>query len=290
MPELHLVDFKVPGDEPPPARVVLPSSGLSAERVVMRSSAPYEFSVTGAANYLALHDIVMTDGEMSVGGGSPIAEHDLRGKLTFIPAGVPVRGWSDPRSRRNSFTAIHFEEGAIPEPLLDLSVWRQPMIYFRDSRLAATLTKLDRALRRGEPFMELLGASLCELAIVEMALGRKSASSDIQKRPALRAADIDSVRQFIHAHMAGDITLGDMAKVAGLSKFHFCRAYKSATGRTPYREVLLSRVDAARALLSEGVSIQSTAARTGFANPSQFSRTFKQLSGVSPSTFARSGR
>lgn len=287
MSEANLVEVRYRLEATAPARVVIPGAGITAERVTLQPDASYEFGLQGRAHYLALHDIVLRDGEVAVNGGRPIASTDLRGSLTYVPAGMAVHGWSDPGGRRNAFTAIHFEPSVIPESLAQGGAWDEPRIYFNDSQLAATLFKLDRALRRREPFMELLGESLCELAIVELAASRRSVPPIEGRQRALRASDVDRIRQYIRDNLANDITLTEMASVVGLSKSHFCRAYKVATGVTPYHEVLAQRVEAARGMLGRGQSIPIIAVRTGFTDASQFSRTFKKWTGVTPSAFAR---
>jgi len=96
--------------------LVLPKASLSAEHVITPSEISYEFAVSERDNYIALHDIVLDDGEILTNAASSITDRDLRRKITFVPAGMPVRGWGDPKARRNSFTAIHFGADAIPEP------------------------------------------------------------------------------------------------------------------------------------------------------------------------------
>jgi AraC family transcriptional regulator len=265
----------------------LPKVSLTAEHVTMPGDTPYEYRVSGSANYIALHDIVLADGELVTDTGKSSRYRDLRGKMTYVPAGTPVRGWGEPIARRNSFTAIYFGADAIPEALAGSSIWENERVYFSDVRLANTLGKLNRALHADEPFMDLLGETLCDLAILELACSYQSSIPSIGDRPALRSSDIARVREFIMSRLADDISLSDLAQVVGLSKYYFCRAYKSATGHSPYRDILMIRVETARIELMQGTSIQVAAARTGFSNVSQFSRTFKQFAGLPPSAYAK---
>jgi AraC family transcriptional regulator len=287
MNDPDLVKLKFKADGAAASRLVLPKASLCAEHVTLPSEAPCEYAVSGRHHYIALHDVVLDDGELLADSDLLSVDKDLRGKVTYIPSGMSVRGWGAPKARRNSFTAIHFGADAIPEPLAQSSVWERARVHFTDGRLGATLVKLDRALHAGEPFMSLLGETLCDLAIVELAHGHQTATSSVRDKPALRPSDIDRVHEFIVAHLADDISLTDLAHVVGLSKYYFCRAYKSATGRSPYHEILATRIETARDFLIRGAPIQKAAAQTGFTNLSQFSRTFKQFTGLSPSAFTR---
>lgn len=258
-----------------PRRVRLPHASLSAERVGLAPTR-FEYSTTGGANYLALHDIVMRDGELRVSGREPIRQTDIRRKLTYLPAGVPVAGWTDPLARPNSFVAIHFDVAAIPEPLRGRTSFDEPQVYFQDRGLCDTLSKLDRAMTRDEPLLGLLAESLCDLAIVEFALARRNHVSSGRPPPTLTAQQLSDVYDYIAANLGTPISLEHLSAVARLSKFHFSRAFKAATGRSPYQEVLHRRLAVARKLLGEGRSMGEAAAQTGFTSAAQLARSLRQ--------------
>jgi AraC family transcriptional regulator len=262
---------------------------LTVERVEISGAAPVAFEVSGGLNYLALHDIICDDGEITAGGLAPRRSGDLRRAITFLPAGTAARGWARPSDRLHSFTAIHFSSAAGPPALTadHADRWAEPMIYFRDRRLEATLGKLEAALRRSSPLLPLLAESLTALAAVELVQYGADLKTPATRTGALSEAAARRVRDYIGAHLRDDITLSELAAVAGLSKFHFPRAYKSAAGRSPYREVLEMRVAAARDLLARRTPISAVIDQTGFRGAAQFSRTFRQITGVTPTAYAR---
>ncbi len=80
-----------------------------------------------------------------------------------------------------------------------------------------------------------------------------------------------------------------MAAQAGLSQYHFCRAFRAATGLPPYRFVLARWIEVARERLrNRALSIQEVAFSVGFADAGQFVKRFKRATGLSPSDFRRS--
>jgi AraC family transcriptional regulator len=80
-----------------------------------------------------------------------------------------------------------------------------------------------------------------------------------------------------------DLSLAELARVAGMDLFRFVRAFKTATGHTPHHYVLQARIDRAKEFLHDPkVSISDVALRTGFANPSHFAATFHRISGTTP--------
>ncbi|MDQ8756194.1 AraC family transcriptional regulator [Sphingosinicella sp. LHD-64] len=93
------------------------------------------------------------------------------------------------------------------------------------------------------------------------------------------------VRDFIDECSAGDFSLDDLAALAGLSRFHFLRIFKQATGLTPVAYRNQRRVEAARRLLRGGLPIAEIALATGFADQSHLTRQFQRLVGTSPARY-----
>ncbi|MCC6142393.1 MAG: helix-turn-helix domain-containing protein [Candidatus Hydrogenedentes bacterium] len=82
--------------------------------------------------------------------------------------------------------------------------------------------------------------------------------------------------------------LDEMAQVASLSKFHFIRSFRRATGTTPWRHVINRRMMEAKQLLSDpDYSIQQIAFHLGYNDPNYFSRAFKKEVGISPRAFRK---
>ena len=258
-----------------PQRDMLTGATRSAERVSLAPT-PFEYATTGDAHYLALHDIVMRDGELRVASAAPVRQTDLRRKLTFLPAGVPVIGWTDPLERPNSFVAVHFDAQAIPEALRESRSFQDPAIYFQDRFLFDTLSRLERAMVRDEPHIELLSESLCDVAIIAYGLRRDKAQDVGRRTRRLPPSEVAKVRAFIMTNLATPLSLSALSQTIGLSKFHFSRAFKAATGRSPYREVLDTRLGVARRLLGEGGSLREAAAQTGFNSATQLVRSLRE--------------
>jgi AraC family transcriptional regulator len=95
----------------------------------------------------------------------------------------------------------------------------------------------------------------------------------------------------IDAELAGALTVAALARTAGLSRFHFIRSFKQATGQSPYHYVLSQRVARARALLQSGdTPIEQIAISVGFSDHAQFSRAFRKLNGTTPRDFRKAAR
>jgi AraC family transcriptional regulator len=82
------------------------------------------------------------------------------------------------------------------------------------------------------------------------------------------------------------LTLGEMARIAGLSRYHFLRTFKAVTGITPHQWLLRARLrDAARRLATSRDPVTEIALDVGFEDLSNFIRSFRSEFGVSPSRY-----
>jgi AraC family transcriptional regulator len=95
-------------------------------------------------------------------------------------------------------------------------------------------------------------------------------------------------KEFLAAHCADDFSLVDVARACGLSRGHFTRAFRVATGLTPHQWLQRYRIDKAKdQLLNRALSIADIAVSCGFADQSHLTRVFSRLVGDSPAAWRR---
>ena len=76
-----------------------------------------------------------------------------------------------------------------------------------------------------------------------------------------------------------------LASISGVSEAHFARSFKEAFGVPPHRYLLTRRIERAKAMLRDtGLPITEIAFQTGWDSLGTFGRTFKDVTGESPST------
>lgn len=107
-------------------------------------------------------------------------------------------------------------------------------------------------------------------------------------RITIAPARLKRVLDFIEDHLSRPLTISMLAEVAGLSMFHFSRAFNQATGMSPYRYVRDRRLYLAqRLLMGHDHSLREVALACGFPRPSHFSSLFAQARGLAPSEFRK---
>jgi AraC family transcriptional regulator len=88
-----------------------------------------------------------------------------------------------------------------------------------------------------------------------------------------------------------DVSLAALAAEAGLSRFHFCRAFKESTGLSPHAWLRQLRLEQAMQMLREtDASVVTVAAALGYASQTAFAAAFKRLTGDTPTDWRRRAR
>jgi AraC family transcriptional regulator len=99
------------------------------------------------------------------------------------------------------------------------------------------------------------------------------------------------VQEYVDANLEKDISLADLAKVAGLSRMHFAAQFRAATGCRPHDYLLYRRIESAKEILSStDVPLAEVALTVGFHAQPHFSTVFKRLVGDTPARWRRSAK
>jgi len=95
---------------------------------------------------------------------------------------------------------------------------------------------------------------------------------------------------YIESHFEQEITLDDVASVAGVSRYHMSRAFSTATGRNIMQYVRGRRLtEAARRLAGGAPDILSVALDAGYGSHEAFTRAFRDQFGLTPESIRAEG-
>jgi len=83
------------------------------------------------------------------------------------------------------------------------------------------------------------------------------------------------------------IDASEIADEACYSKFHFIRTFKSIYGKTPHQYLTAVRVEKAKAMLEQDVSVTEACFAVGFDSLGSFVGLFKRRVGLTPSEYQR---
>ena len=151
-----------------------------------------------------------------------------------------------------------------------------------DKRLVAAIVSalddLDLALEelhRDQTFLDLAEA----LAAVDRSITRRRLSPRHWRAVA-------QVRHFLDANLQNVVTSAELEAVAGLSRYATARHFRACLGTSPYRYLIMRRLDRVRFLIRHGTPLAEAAVSCGFADQSHLTRHFKNAYGMTPGRWA----
>lgn len=146
--------------------------------------------------------------------------------------------------------------------------------------LASLTARAATAMERRDSFEEV---ALKLAGAVVQTLGHIRREGSVTARDAAAMAPV--LRQ-LESRAVEPLTLDGMARIAGLSRYHFLRTFKAVTGVTPHQWLLRARLrDAAHRLVTSRDPITEIALDVGFEDLSNFIRSFRTEFGLSPGRY-----
>lgn len=159
-----------------------------------------------------------------------------------------------------------------------------------NAKLRFYLEEIMREYDNQMPFTE---ASIYSLMInFFVALGRASFNAGTKFPGITTSKQHEYVEKFmmvcnyITDHCTENITVDQLADLAGFSRFHFSRLFKQFSNMSCYEYLTQKRIaHAERLLIEPDVSITEVAMRSGFNSLSTFNRIFKSVKNCTPSEY-----
>lgn len=162
-----------------------------------------------------------------------------------------------------------------------------PLPFVRDPVLASRV--LARAVGRAfESFPAPLEPLAADALVESLARGLVAADPAIRgrrRRLALDPGALARTRAFLDAEKARVVRSAELEAVAGLDRYTLARAFRAAYGTSPYRYLLMRRLDAARGGILAGRGLAEVALDAGFADQAHLTRMFKAAFGLSPARY-----
>ncbi len=157
------------------------------------------------------------------------------------------------------------------------------------AEIGELLLSMEREFEAAEPEFELIVKIrlLTVLVLLARSCGISESGGDSRDDPNLTA--MDSVMEYINANLTTQLSLDDLARQANMSRSYFSTVFRRLNGMTPWEYIMLKRVETAISMLShEDLSVIEVAGACGFNSTANFNRTFKKITGRTPTSYRRS--
>lgn len=255
----------------------------------------YDASDGYSDDFFSVHSVSMHVGTpvlvTSRCDGAAVHRLQVPGDVKVIPAGYS-RTWEIAAATRKLVMdlAPWFVREAAAEMELDADmVTIAPQLHVTDRRIEhigwALLTELECEAPMGRLYAESLGCALAAQLLREYAPAVSQRNAGLPKRRLQRV--LDHVRE----HLVRDLSLAELAEVAGVSPSHFKLRFRESMGVPVHQYVIGARVDRAVDLLVHTpLPIVQVALQSGFANQSHLSRHMRRLRGITPAHVRREVR
>lgn len=161
--------------------------------------------------------------------------------------------------------------------------------HFRDDDISEAAAYLYQALDEKALGYEVMFEAFARVFLVKLIQKYGQTQSDgYAFKKGFSSTQFKKVFDFVKTNFNKPIALEDLAKIAGISTYHFSRLFKQATRATPLQFVQAQRVEEAKKLLrNSDLPLAEVGQRCGFSDQSHFSRVFKQYTTVSPKSFRK---
>jgi AraC-like DNA-binding protein len=131
-------------------------------------------------------------------------------------------------------------------------------------------------------------------SVVEgLARGLVLADPTIRRKRRRIASDpgaLARARDFLDAEKTRIVSSAELEAIAGQDRYTLARDFRAAYGTSPYRYLLMRRLDWAQAGIMAGRSLAEIALEAGFADQAHLTRMFKAAYGLSPAKFRAAAR
>jgi AraC-like DNA-binding protein len=150
----------------------------------------------------------------------------------------------------------------------------------------STSARLSHAVERA--FRTPLESLAVDSLVVDLAEGLLDGAHGDGRRMGSRRVDvpvIERARQFLDAERTRVVHSTELESITGLTRYDLARQFRIMFGTSPYRYLLMRRLDFARERIHHERPLVEVAYDAGFADQAHFTRAFKSAFGLTPARY-----
>jgi AraC family transcriptional regulator len=216
--------------------------------------------------------------------GKTLRRLQVPGDVKIVPPGIPRVWESEAATMKLSMylspSLMHSTADAmsIDPDRIDIA----PQLHVKDLRIEHIGWAVKAELDSSEPQGRLYADGLA-LALASHLLRRYAPAASSRNPKSFPRKRLSRVLEYVRANIGNDLSLAELANVAGVSCSHFKALFREAVGMPVHQYVIRMRVEYAAELLQSAVpSLADVALQAGFSNQSHLARCMRRFLGVTP--------
>jgi AraC-like DNA-binding protein len=181
------------------------------------------------------------------------------------------------------YRIVYVQPSRIAEAVRTLGGRARPLPFVREP--VSANVRLARAVR--DAFAGELTPLTADGLVVALAEGLLEGARDVAHAPARRidAPAVERARRFLDAEKTRVVESSELEAITGLTRYELARQFRAALGTSPYRYLLMRRLELAKRRMLDGHALAEVASETGFADQAHFTRAFTSAFGLAPGRY-----
>lgn len=215
----------------------------------------------------------------------------------FTPSSIYLRNLGDPYkadlSGEFDFTLIEIGQSALAEladgadmpginELSEITAEADPVL---GNLAKALFSSAHDERERSSMFIDQISIAMGVHILRKYGNGR---ARPTDRRCRLSRSSEARAKEIILSRLAASISIDDVATACNLSRGHFTKAFREATGKTPHQWLIEQRIErACSMMLTPGLTLAEISVACGFADQSHLTRAFSVSTGTTPGAWRR---
>ena len=265
---------------------------------ILKIKAEVPFGGLGVKYVASGEEVYYANGKKyTVKEGEYIIGNDFTHSVVHIDKSVPVQGLCIDISPQiiSEVALYHDVNGSDLREFLLSDQFFVNRYNVKNTSLGYTLNDINTRIKAGafrndlhqnELFYSLAESIITDQRFVFDHLSKMSFKKEVTNEEVFRA--MLNAKSHMDAHIMDNLSLEELSKQIGISKYHFLRVFKNTFGISPYQYQKRMRLLQARQELMLGHDILETAIRYGYFNVQSFTKAFKSAFGKTPGVIKKS--
>lgn len=234
-------------------------------------------------DYYLVHYIISGRGTYRCMG----QEYELVAGSSFFIFPGELAGYGSDEHDPWRYRWVGFKGSAIDTMLSQMNISQhRPVVHTgRAKRLQVLFHRIQMTLHAADPGCDIAAGGYMRLALAEYAREQNMVYPELRKPVSDAERQVEQAVRWLTLQYSQPVSIDSMAQSLGYHRTYLSKIFKQQMGMSPMNFLLQIRMERAKLLLYDNLTIEQIASSVGYSDPLYFSKQFKKWYGHSPSEF-----